>query len=547
MPTSTATVTNATAEPPISAPARTGWGASELAELALIEAAMENLPPDAPRALLSVRLSVWTDDSTSPVRQEIDVYRDALSQGHRVVGVARDLGTSATKVAPWDRKQLGHWLKDRAPEFDVLHFWKYDRFIRSHFDLAQMIKWCQDHGKLLVSVQEKLDLSDVMGRFLANALALVAQIEALNTGKRVGNLWEYSRRQEDRWFLGSPVYGYTTEKADVGKKLVADPFESRVVRYMVAAYLRKRSGLFIAKILNRAKAPAPSGGSVWQSKTVIRILKNPAITGVRVMTPRTGKKGETPVPVYGNDGRAVRVAEPLICEEDFKKIQTLMAAKARKDGTATTNKSPFLGVLKHGRCGMNVTLHVVKRPNNTYEYLRCSSDSVNDCGEGFSAVSPRAVYETITDTVLTELGQYEVVERHYVRGQEEVTRAKHLQDTIAHYMKGLAPGGQFSEGGFLKKMAEENLANASQELESIDPTTLVDRWEYKRLGRTFAERWRSGGLDVMQEDLINAGVTIEIRVDPTAHPDENLTLNVNIPKDVEKRLVMKPDAFASPV
>lgn len=508
---------------------------------------MEKLPPDAPRALLSVRLSVWTDDSTSPVRQEIDLYRDALSQGHRAVGVARDLGTSATKVAPWDRKELGHWLKERAPEFDVLHFWKYDRFIRSHFDLAQMIKWCQDHNKLLVSVQEKLDLSDIMGQFLANALALVAQIEALNTGKRVGNLWEYSRKQADRWFLGSPVYGYTTEKAAVGMKLVPDPFESRVVRYMAAAYLRGKSGLFIAKILNRAQVPAPSGGSVWQSKTVVRILKNPALTGVRVMTPRTGKKGDTPVPVYGNDGRVVRVAEPLISDDDFKKIQALISAKARKDGSATTNKSPFLGVLKHNRCGMNVTLHVVKRPRKTYEYLRCVSDSVKDCGEGFSAISPHAVYETITDTVLTDLGQYEVVERHYVRGQEEAARAKNLQDTITHYMKELAPGGQFSEGGFLKKMAEENLAKASKELESIDPDTLVDRWEYKRLGQTFAQRWQAGGLEVMQQDLINAGVTIDIRVDPEGHPDENLTLNVNIPKDVEERLVMKPDAFASPV
>lgn len=550
MPIGTLTPPNATAGRMVDAGARTEWGRAELEELVAIEAQMAALPADAPRALLSVRLSVWTDDTTSPVRQEIDLYRDALAQGHRVVGVARDLGTSATKIAPWNRKELGAWLKDRVPEFDVLHFWKYDRFIRNHFDLAQMIKWCQDHGKLLVSVQEKLDLSDVMGQFLANALALVAQIEAVNTGKRVGSLWEYSRKQEDRWFIGALVYGYTTEEAAVGRRLTPSPFEARVVSYMAAAYLRGRSGLFIASVLNRAQVPTPSGKSTWQSKTVIRILSNPAITGIRVMTPRSAKRGGyvTPVPVYGNDGRTVRVADPLVSDEDFQRVQHLMSSKARKTGSSSKNSSPFLGVLKHGNCGMNVTRHTVRRGEKTYNYLRCVSDSVKSCGRGFAAVTPQRVYDTITAVVLTDLGPYQVVERRYIRGHEEAARAKNLQDTIRHYMKELAPGGQFANGEFLRNMAQKNLTEASSELEKIDPATTVDRWEYKQTGQTFAERWQRGGLEIMQQDLLNAGVTIEVFIDSEAEDEaDRVTLNVNIPKDVEERLIMKPDAFASPV
>ena len=547
MPTKTATQTHATAGTSNDALARADWGPAELQELAAIEREMALLPVDAPRALLSVRLSVWTDDTTSPIRQEIDLYRDALAQRHLVVGVARDLGTSATKIAPWKRKELGHWLTERAPEFDVLHFWKYDRFIRNHLDLAQMIDWCTKHNKLLVSVQEKLDISDVTGQFLADALALVAQIEAANTGKRVGNLWEFSRKQPDRWYLGSPVYGYVTEDGDVGKRLVHHPVEARVVAYMAEGYLRGRSGLFIARVLNRAQIPAPSGRSVWQSKTVIRILKNPAVTGVRVMTPKSGKKGDTPIPVHGTDGRPVRVAEPLVSETDFKRIVEIMEGKARKGSSNSKNLSPFLGVLKHGHCGLNVTLHRVQRGTKTYEYLRCVSDSMKSCGQGFAGESPSKVYETITDVALTELGRFEVVERRYVRGKEEAARAKHLQDTIQHYLRELAPEGQFADGGFLEKMARENLQEASAQLEAIDPASMVDRWEYKKLGQTFAERWQLGGIDQMREDLVMAGVTVDISVDADAHPDERVSLDVNIPKDVEERLVMRPDAFASPV
>ncbi|MET9816927.1 recombinase family protein [Streptomyces sp. NPDC006355] len=542
MPT---TEPNATADECLDADARSHWAKPELEELDQILSAMEALPADAPRALLSVRLSVWTDDTTSPVRQEIDLYRDALAAGYRVVGVARDLNVSATKVAPWKRKQLGHWLKERTPEFDVLIFWKYDRFIRNYLDLSQMIRWAQEHTKNLVSVQEKLDLTTVMGQFLANALALVAQIEAANTGTRVESLWEHSRKQEDRWYLGSPVYGYTTVEADKGKKLVPHPTESRVVGWMAAAYLRGKSGLYIAQILNRAKVPAPSGGGSWQSKTVIRILKNPAITGVRVRLPHGGKKGDTPVPSYGNDGRPVMVAGPLVSESDFQAIKQLIEGKARKRG-ANTSKSPFLGVLKHAPCGMNVTKHVVKQK---YQYLRCVSDSMNPCGHKIPGwVKPAEVYGELTHVVLEEIGQYQVIERYYVRGQQEAARAKHLQDTVQHYMKELAPGGQFSDGGFMEQMAKKNLAEASAELNAIDPSTLTDRWEYKRLGQTFAERWQEGGANLMQEDLIKAGVTAILEIDEEAEDSEDrVSLSLYIPKDVEERLIMKPDAFASPV
>jgi hypothetical protein len=286
---------------------------------------------------------------------------------------------------------------------------------------------------------------------------------------------------------------------------------------------------------------------VWQSKTVIRILKNPAITGVRVMTPKTGKKGDTPVPVYGNDGRPVRVADALVSDDDFKKIQNLITAKARKDRSSAKNASPFLSILKHGHCGANVTLHTVKRGERTYQYLRCISDSVGSCGQGFSGISPTSIYETITHAVMSELGNYQVVERHYVRGQEEAARAKHLQDTIQHYLRELAPGGQFSQGGFLEDMARKNLDEASKELQSIDPASLLDRWEYKNLGKTFAERWQEGGLETMQMDLRNAGVTVELHIKEVDDPDDRVHLHVNIPKDVEERLIMKPDAFSSPM
>ncbi len=77
------------------------WTADELLELAELEAANDALPEDALRGLLSVRLSVLTEETTSLARQELDLRRHSLREGIRLVGVARDLGVSATKKAPY--------------------------------------------------------------------------------------------------------------------------------------------------------------------------------------------------------------------------------------------------------------------------------------------------------------------------------------------------------------------------------------------------------------------------------------------------------------
>ncbi|MGH1555155.1 recombinase family protein [Streptomyces sp. L7] len=137
-----------------------------------------------------------TDDTTSPVRQELDLRILARERGCRVVGVASDLNVSATKVPPWKRKQLGDWLNNRAPEFDVLLFWKLDRFVRRLTDLSTMIDWCLKYGKNLISKNDSIDLTTTAGKIMVTIIGGIAEIEATNTSTRVASLWEYAKTPE---------------------------------------------------------------------------------------------------------------------------------------------------------------------------------------------------------------------------------------------------------------------------------------------------------------------------------------------------------------
>lgn len=241
-------------EPPVN------WSEAEVAELEALEARNNALPLDAPRALLSIRLSVLTEHTTSPVRQELDLRRHAADSMLRVVGVARDLNVSATKIPPWKRKELGHWLNDRIPEFDVLLFWKLDRFVRRILDLQVMIEWCQKFDKGLQSLNDPIDLRSQRGKNVVALIAGMAEIEAANTGTRVASLWQYNKTQE-KWLIGKPPYGYRTKRIDKEVKVVIDPSQQKVIRWMASAVIRGRTVGKCTTILNRAEPPAPQGRS----------------------------------------------------------------------------------------------------------------------------------------------------------------------------------------------------------------------------------------------------------------------------------------------
>jgi DNA invertase Pin-like site-specific DNA recombinase len=61
-------------------------------------------------------------------------------------------------VSPFDRDDLGPWLRPRRlHQWDILVVAKLDRVSRSLVDFANLLTWCQEHGKVLVSVAEGLD------------------------------------------------------------------------------------------------------------------------------------------------------------------------------------------------------------------------------------------------------------------------------------------------------------------------------------------------------------------------------------------------------
>ncbi|WP_455361228.1 recombinase family protein [Streptomyces sp. SYSU K21746] len=461
------------------------WRGPDLALLDELQRAESALPEDAPRALISVRLSALTTDTTSPVRQELELRSLAMERGLRVVGVARDLNVSATRVPPWQRKELGRWLNDRVPDFDVILFWRMDRFVRRVTDLSAMIDWCSAHGKNMVSKHDVIDLSTPLGKATAELIGALAEIETGSTSARVTSLWDYAKTQSD-WLVGKPPYGYAT----YGSRLVIEPQAQRVLRWCHGAAVRGVTARRMTTVLIRGGVPTGGGGQ-WTVSTLLRRLRNPALMGLRVVEDKEGGVRRSKI-VRDKDGVPVRVADPIFTEAEWQDLQTALDRRStsqprRNPGGATS----FLGVLVCADCGTNMTVQRTAVQGRTYAYLRCR----NCPSGGLGAPDPDAVYRALSAQVMSALGARPVRVREYARG-------------------------------------------------GAGPRQAEPHWVVAASGETFGDRWEREGREVMTDDLRRAGVTCQVsraKIPGSRAPEVGLELS--IPPDAGERLIIKRDAF----
>ncbi|SHK76583.1 recombinase family protein [Streptomyces yunnanensis] len=518
--------------------AETEWTEADLALLEELKKAEAQLPDDAPRVLLSVRLSVLTDDTTSPVRQELDLRMLAREREWRVVGIASDLNVSATKVPPWKRKQLGDWLNNRAPEFDVLLFWKLDRFVRRLSDLSTMIDWSLKYGKNLVSKHDSIDLTTTAGKIMVTIIGGIAEIEAANTSTRVASLWDYTKTQSE-WLVGKPAYGYVTD-VDENDKVVLriDKDAHRALHWCRKAAMRAKgaSAGRMVRVLVRSGLCDPS----LTPTTLLRRLRNPALMGYRVEVDKDGGKRRSKL-VMGKEGKPIRVAEGVFTEEEFYRLQAVLDGNGkdqprRQPGGATK----FRGIKICDDCETSMTVQATTNTFGRYQYLRCQKCKSG----GLGAPNPDDIDNKLVEDVLRVLGDFPVMTREYAKGAEARKEVKRLEESISYYMKELEPGGRYRKTRFTREQAEKTLDKMMADLEAIDPETTQDRWVAVHNGKTFRERWQEGGIEAMEADLLRVGVKCRIkRTKVKGVRAPHIHMKLLVPKDVRERLVLKEDDF----
>ena len=203
-------------------------------------------------------------------RNRLNSYCQA--QGWTVAEAYEDEGFTGRDV----RRPAYQRMMDEPDRWDILLVLKIDRIHRNARNFMAMMDDLRRSGKDFVSATESLDTSTATGRFVADMLQRIAQLESEQTGERV-HMGMRQAAMEGRFLGMSDPYGYRYETSRGSLAIVAQ--EARVVREIFRLYKRAhRSMQEIAAELNE-RGVRTKHGRAWSKRQVFRVLHSPLYRG----------------------------------------------------------------------------------------------------------------------------------------------------------------------------------------------------------------------------------------------------------------------------
>jgi site-specific DNA recombinase len=269
------------------------------------------------RAAIYIRVSTeeQAEEGYSLEAQQERLLAYCEAQGWDVAGIYADKGHTGRKITT--RKEYQRMLDERA-NWDMILVMKMDRIHRNSKNFIEMMDNLKKWDKEFTSMQEELDTSSAIGRFVVDMIQRIAQLESEQIGERT--YMGMAQKAETGGLLGFyPPYGYRFKDNDL--EMVEQ--EAAVVRSIFADYLGGRTMSEIADGLN-ASGIVTKRGKRWTIWAVRGILHNPAYAGYRRW-----------------EGYLVRSSHPPVVSIDqFNDVQSRCAAMTRDPHRRRTNSLP---------------------------------------------------------------------------------------------------------------------------------------------------------------------------------------------------------------
>ncbi|WP_167097106.1 recombinase family protein [Mycobacterium sp. DL592] len=489
------------------------------------------------RALIVVRLSRVTDATTSPERQLHSCRELCDQRGYEVVGIAEDLDVTAA-TAPFDRPQLGDWLNNRLGEFDVLVFYRMDRIVRRLLDLADIIRWCQEHSVSVVSATEQfLDLTAPFGDIVALLVAKVAEMELAAISERNASAARYNMRA-GRYRGGIPPWGYLPEQTDEGWRYVQDSEQVNVIQEVVERVLDNEPLRSVAHDLTARKILTPKDrfaqsqgrpvkGYEWHSAGLKRSLTSPTLLGQvvarepltdaqgRIQRDSKGRKIFGPETILRNeDGSAVVRAEPILTREVFERLSVELAARENRKEPTKRSSGLLLQVIYCGVCG-RAAYKLKGGPGRKPRYRCASAQYKNPCGN--KSIPLEYADEQVETLLLGILSESERLERVWDSGSDHSAELGEINVTLAD-LTGLLGAGPYKAGTPQRAKLDERIdALAARQAELSTEKAKPSGWTWQPTGEKFDDWWERQDVTARNIWLRSMGFRLGFSYSPEGH------------------------------
>jgi DNA invertase Pin-like site-specific DNA recombinase len=446
------------------------------------------------RVLGRLRLSRSTEESTSIERQREVIQQWADVNKHSVVGWATDIDVSGS-VDPFDTPQLGDWLGNRAPEFDVIACWKLDRLGRNAIRLNHLFGWCIEHDKTVVSCSESIDLGTPVGRLIANVIGFLAEgeLEAIRERQRSS---KSKLRELGRWSGGKVPYGYTAVALEGGGwSLEIDKEATKVIRRIVEEFLGGKPLAHIAEGLNRDGIPPSevyrgrSSGESWHVSSIRNKLRSKSLLGY------VHHQGET---VRDDDGEPIVYADPLISLDEWNRVQQVLDSNQSRRTGAKPTKGLLTGLLVCYFCESPMYFQPSKARGKLYRYYQCAS-------RVHTAISADELETLIENEFLGAFGDSPVMERVLIPGDSHEAE---LRQAVSAFDELSSAAGRMTSAT-AKQRLQRQLDALDAKIAQLEaaPTTEA-HYEYRETGVTYRQKWETLDSQGKAAQLAKSGITL---------------------------------------
>ena len=293
-----------------------------------------------------------------------------------------------------DRPALQKLVADiKEGKINCVVVYKVDRLSRSLLDFVQLLELFEKHNVIFISVTQAFNTNSSMGRLTLNILLSFAQFEREIISERVKDKMGAARKK-GKWLGGRPILGYELDK--VNRKLLINAKDAKIVHEVFDLYLKEKSYLSVAKILNdkgyltkqyTSKSGKTCGGIKFKNTNIQLILKNVLYIG------KVKYNGE----LYKGEH------ETIISEDLFNKAQEIIANnRVRRDNSKNTRNTGILNDILRCKACDSVMFHThsSKKGQRKYRYYIC----LNAQKRGYSSCPTRSVNaQVIEDAVITNL------------------------------------------------------------------------------------------------------------------------------------------------
>ncbi|WP_405700657.1 recombinase family protein [Streptomyces sp. NBC_01383] len=464
------------------------------------------------RALVAVRLSVRTDESTSPKRQREAGEAEARRLGAEVVGYAEDLDVSATRTTPFERPELGDWLA-RPDDFDVIVWWRLDRAVRSMGDMAELTRWAKRHGKRLVFAEGpggsslELDMTSIMSELITMLLAFAAQMESQAIKERVTSA-NAALRAMGRYSGGLPPYGYAPVQRPAGEgwTLAQDPKRVEAIETMIRMLLDGNAPNAIAFHLNSKDILTPRDwndvrqgrnpkGRKWVGQTVKRVLLSPSLLGHQTYAGSVVRDG---------NGLPVSItSDPILTRDRFEQIKAALGERPK--GAAGNRKDTgalLLGVLHCASCKGRM----YRVPAHGYSVYVCRARTKGLHCEASVAIKTDWVEEYAEREFLKEWGGFPVLERVTYPGYDPRPELEEITTELRE-LYAVRESRRSRVGLAIWQEQVDALEGRAEVLEATP--VQKERTELVPTGKTYADYWRIGDARERRFMLLDTGTRLE--------------------------------------